>query len=289
MSIFPEWFEHALVPWRHFIPVSMDLSDLVANVQWAVAHDRAAQRIARRATQFAKRWLRAEDEQCWFVAIVCRCAVLCWMCCVVCVDFMLCCVALCVHVLRCTTHAAVCRMFRVIMEYTSLLAADAWTLPNNARGLEPDTIYQTYAEATRYHPPPSNLNHRTTSQPSKPQTQPHKDKQKQRTAAPASAPAPAPAPSPVSARKRRLWLGTEAEPLGAAPDQTSAPKQSLTLSPPHSLSIRSHFRLAFFHPALQHTPISFLISFLVRLWFASSLSSFDCDISPTIYHRFACA
>ena len=65
MTLFPEYFEHALKPWIHYIPVRVDLSDLQSAIEWAVTHDTEAERIALRATAFAREHLRAADEQCW--------------------------------------------------------------------------------------------------------------------------------------------------------------------------------------------------------------------------------
>ena len=42
-----------LIPWRHYIPIKEDLSDLRAKYQWARAHDD----VCRQISLEAKRWL----------------------------------------------------------------------------------------------------------------------------------------------------------------------------------------------------------------------------------------
>lgn len=41
-----EWFEHFLIPWIHYVPVKWDLSDLTEQVEWALANDNQARKIA---------------------------------------------------------------------------------------------------------------------------------------------------------------------------------------------------------------------------------------------------
>lgn len=40
-----QWYYDRLVPWENYVPVETDLSDLVDNVQWLIAHDDEARRI----------------------------------------------------------------------------------------------------------------------------------------------------------------------------------------------------------------------------------------------------
>ena len=51
-----DWYHDHLVPWVHYIPVSVDLSDLRAKFDWAEAHPEETQRIAEAGTEFA-RWM----------------------------------------------------------------------------------------------------------------------------------------------------------------------------------------------------------------------------------------
>lgn len=48
-----QWYYPQLVPWRHFLPVAPDLSDLLDRVAWARAHDAEAQAIAEEGRRFA--------------------------------------------------------------------------------------------------------------------------------------------------------------------------------------------------------------------------------------------
>lgn len=47
-----QWFEAALIPYVHYIPVNHDLSDLVEKILWAQEHDEAAKRVAINARSF---------------------------------------------------------------------------------------------------------------------------------------------------------------------------------------------------------------------------------------------
>ena len=55
-----EWYFDRLEPFRHFIPVRRDLSDLSARLDWAEAHPEECEAIATRAQEFARRELTRE-------------------------------------------------------------------------------------------------------------------------------------------------------------------------------------------------------------------------------------
>jgi hypothetical protein len=40
-----QWYYDRLIPWRNFVPVAADMSDLVERVEWLMAHDAEARRI----------------------------------------------------------------------------------------------------------------------------------------------------------------------------------------------------------------------------------------------------
>jgi hypothetical protein len=42
---FRQWFYNRLIPWVNYVPVQEDMSDLVDNVRWLMAHDEAARMI----------------------------------------------------------------------------------------------------------------------------------------------------------------------------------------------------------------------------------------------------
>lgn len=48
-----EYFHDDLRPWEHYIPVRMDLSDLVEKVRWTLGHKEEAREMAERALSFA--------------------------------------------------------------------------------------------------------------------------------------------------------------------------------------------------------------------------------------------
>ena len=50
-----DWFHDHLVPWVHYIPVAVDLSDLRAKFEWAESHPEETRRIAEAGTEFARR------------------------------------------------------------------------------------------------------------------------------------------------------------------------------------------------------------------------------------------
>ncbi|HSX11595.1 MAG TPA: glycosyl transferase family 90 [Chlamydiales bacterium] len=56
-----QWYYGDLVPYRHYIPVKEDLSDLVQQLKWARDHEEEAKKIAENATAFANTHLTPED------------------------------------------------------------------------------------------------------------------------------------------------------------------------------------------------------------------------------------
>ena len=56
-----QWYYKALRPWEHYIPVNSDLSDLFEKLEWAKTHDKEAEQMAARATEFVKSNLSQED------------------------------------------------------------------------------------------------------------------------------------------------------------------------------------------------------------------------------------
>lgn len=58
---FRRWYYDGLVPWRTFVPVAADLSDLVDAVLWLRRHDGAAQEIGNVAAALAGSMDRASE------------------------------------------------------------------------------------------------------------------------------------------------------------------------------------------------------------------------------------
>ena len=55
-----EYFEYKLEPWKHYIPVKHDLSDLIKNIKWCLAHEEISKKIAENAYEFSKKYLTRE-------------------------------------------------------------------------------------------------------------------------------------------------------------------------------------------------------------------------------------
>ncbi len=54
------FFHASLLPWKHYVPVKRDFSDLVEKIEWAKEHDLEAKEIAQNARAFAKSHLMPE-------------------------------------------------------------------------------------------------------------------------------------------------------------------------------------------------------------------------------------
>ncbi|KAJ7190231.1 glycosyl transferase family 90-domain-containing protein [Mycena pura] len=69
-TAFEEYFNDWLRPYQHYIPVKIDLSDLVEKVEWAIAHEDEARRIQETGMQFAQRVLTDAQNDCYFAAVL---------------------------------------------------------------------------------------------------------------------------------------------------------------------------------------------------------------------------
>ncbi|KAI8921502.1 glycosyl transferase family 90-domain-containing protein [Entophlyctis helioformis] len=65
MTIFSEFFDRWLVPYKHYIPVQPDLSDLEEKVLWAKENDALAQQIARNGREFVLRHITSDQIECY--------------------------------------------------------------------------------------------------------------------------------------------------------------------------------------------------------------------------------
>lgn len=52
------WFQPLLKPWRHYVPVKADMSDLEEKIQWCISHDSESKKIAERAYRVYERHVR---------------------------------------------------------------------------------------------------------------------------------------------------------------------------------------------------------------------------------------
>ena len=65
-----QWFYRPLQPYKHYIPVAKDLSDLIEQLDWAKASDEECQTIAANAYQFAKDHLMFVDIMSYLLAVL---------------------------------------------------------------------------------------------------------------------------------------------------------------------------------------------------------------------------
>ncbi|XP_036153239.1 protein O-glucosyltransferase 2 isoform X2 [Myotis myotis] len=65
-SIYYEHFYNELQPWRHYIPVKSNLSDLLEKLNWAKDHDEEAKKIAKTGQEFARNNLMGDDIFCYY-------------------------------------------------------------------------------------------------------------------------------------------------------------------------------------------------------------------------------
>lgn len=64
-TIHQEWMIDQLVPYKHYIPINTDMSDLLEKLDWARTHEADAKAIAASGKQYAELRLRVEDVQCY--------------------------------------------------------------------------------------------------------------------------------------------------------------------------------------------------------------------------------
>ena len=64
-SSFEYYFSAQLRPWVHYVPLTSSGADLIAKVEWLIAHDDLARQIAINSRNFGKSYLRLEDYYCY--------------------------------------------------------------------------------------------------------------------------------------------------------------------------------------------------------------------------------
>ncbi|PSC67835.1 hypothetical protein C2E20_8489 [Micractinium conductrix] len=69
-SLVQEWYHFKLQPFKHYLPINLEYSDLVAAVEWARAHDSEARAIAEAAAQLVNRRLRRADAECYTMRLL---------------------------------------------------------------------------------------------------------------------------------------------------------------------------------------------------------------------------
>lgn len=66
----PQWFDHLLVPYKHYIPLKRDLSNLQQVINWCDTHDKEAQAIANESTNFALENLSIEASLAYYALLL---------------------------------------------------------------------------------------------------------------------------------------------------------------------------------------------------------------------------
>ncbi|KAJ7910582.1 glycosyl transferase family 90-domain-containing protein [Mycena leptocephala] len=69
-TAFQEFFSDWIRPYEHYIPVKLDLSDLVDRLKWAMENEEEARAIQDRGMWFARRVLTDAQNNCYFAALL---------------------------------------------------------------------------------------------------------------------------------------------------------------------------------------------------------------------------
>ena len=64
-TVFIEWLSFVVRPWRHYIPVEIDLSNLDEHLRRVHGYTENARRVVERANRLAQRHLTNEAMQCY--------------------------------------------------------------------------------------------------------------------------------------------------------------------------------------------------------------------------------
>lgn len=69
-SALKEFWEEDLVPFKHYIPVQEDMSDLIEMLEWAKDNDQESKAIAKAALRFVQENLSAERVTCYWARLL---------------------------------------------------------------------------------------------------------------------------------------------------------------------------------------------------------------------------
>lgn len=69
-TLFMDWVGAFMEPWKHYVPVSVELSDLDELVSWAENNDKEAKEIVKRGREQADKRLRYEDMECYWARVM---------------------------------------------------------------------------------------------------------------------------------------------------------------------------------------------------------------------------
>lgn len=67
-----QYYYGELIPWKHYIPIKRDLSDLLTKLCWAKAHDQKAREIAQNSRIFAQTHLMPEHILLYCYKVLCK-------------------------------------------------------------------------------------------------------------------------------------------------------------------------------------------------------------------------
>eukprot|EP00158_Paraphelidium_tribonemae_P008385 Partr_v1_DN28567_c0_g2_i3_m72826 putative capsule-associated protein CAP1 len=70
LALFEDWVTSQIIPFAHYVPVSMDLHDLQDKLEWARENEGDAHRIAIQGQRFAQNRLRKDDMTCYMARLV---------------------------------------------------------------------------------------------------------------------------------------------------------------------------------------------------------------------------
>lgn len=56
-SVWKQWYYDKLIPWKHYVPIANDFSDLNEKIEWCINHDDKCKRITEQAREFVEREL----------------------------------------------------------------------------------------------------------------------------------------------------------------------------------------------------------------------------------------
>lgn len=69
-ALFQDWVSGFMEPWKHYIPVSVQMNDLDDLVLWAEKNDDAARQIAQNGHAWASKRLRYQDLECYWARVM---------------------------------------------------------------------------------------------------------------------------------------------------------------------------------------------------------------------------
>ncbi|MCF7852156.1 MAG: hypothetical protein K9M07_02825 [Simkaniaceae bacterium] len=66
------WFHLFIIPWKHYIPIRADFSNLIQSIEWAKKHDEEAKQIAEKGSLFTQKHLLSKHLYIYCYKILCE-------------------------------------------------------------------------------------------------------------------------------------------------------------------------------------------------------------------------